>query len=388
MERDKFFEDYFLKKRDDISFITLKKGATVNFKDKTYITKKELPVPIRIEKLLEDINKQDKIDGITLNNIIDGIIYIFGTDSNFKHIQDYKEMFRELNFEFLPYIIYYINNNQTEDSVVYGKALINNEKNEKTCFIYASALEKIGTEHNAKGNDKRSLYFLEEANLYFEKCLDYNDKFSLAYYKLGYYYKRKQQYIKAELTWQKHQELDDDNLRIEEIRNELIQLKPYVDFENGYNFVLKERPAEALDLLLPLVKDFSGWWNLLFFIGLAYRTMGEYDIAETYFENVLKINNLQKDALNELGLCKICRGKYVEAAELFSNLLSIEPGNCEVFCNRAVAYMYNNQLDRAKEDIQTALKINPNDSVALSIKDELKIKKPRNMEKKEIDKGK
>lgn len=371
MKRDKYFEEYFLKKRNDISFISLKKGTAVSFKGKTYITKIELPVPVRIEKLLEDINKQDEIDGITLNNIIDGIIYILGTDNNFKYIQDYKEMFEALNFEFLPYIIYIINNGiKTEDSVIYGKALINNEENEKTCFIYASCLEKMGMELHEKGNDQ-SRYFLEEANLYFEKCLDYNDKFSLAYYKLGYYYKRKQQYVKAQLIWQRHQELDDDDLRIEEIRNELLQLKPYVDYENGYNLVLKERPEEGLDLLLPLVKDFGGWWNLLFFIGLAYRALGEYAIAEAYFENVLKIDNLQKDALNELGLCKICRGKYVEAAELFSKLLSIDPGKCEVFCNRAAAYLYNNQLDRAKEDIQTALKISPNDPVALSIKEEL-----------------
>lgn len=371
MKRDKFFEEYFLKKRNDISFISLKKGAAVSFKDKTYITKEELPVPVRIDKLLEDINKQDEIDGITLNNIIDGIIYILGTDSNFKYIQDYKKMFEILNFEFLPYIIYSINHDiNAEDSVVYGRALINNEENEKTCFIYASCLEKMGMEHHEKGNDKGS-YFLEEANLYFEKCLDYDDKFSLAYYKLGYYYKRKQQYVKAELSWQKHQELDDDDLRIEEIRNELLQLKPYVDYEKGYNLVLNERPEEGLELLLPLVKDFSGWWNLLFFIGLAYRALGEYAIAETYFENVLKIDNVQKDALNELGLCKICRGKYVEAVELFSKLLTLDPGKCEVFCNRAAAYLYNNQLDRAKEDIQTALKISPNDSVALSIKEEL-----------------
>ena len=372
MKSKKYFEEYYLIKRNDLSFITLKKGASVSFKGKTYITKKELPVPIRVEKLLEDINKQNEIDGITLNNIVDGIIYILGTDIGFEYIQDYKEMFKELNFELIPYIIYCINNdNKTEDDVVYGKALINNEENEKTCFVYASALEKMGMELHDKENNELSQLFLEEANKYFEKCLDYNDKFPLAYYKLGYYYKRKQQYVKAELTWSKHQELDDDNLRIEEIRKELIQLKPYVDFENGYNLVLKERPEEALDLLLPLVKDFSGWWNLLFFIGLAYRTMGEYNIAETYFENVLKINNVQKDALNELGLCKVCRGKYVEAADLFSTLLSLDPGNCEAFCNRAVAYLYNNQSDRAKEDIQTALKINPKDPVALSIKEEL-----------------
>ena len=39
MKRGKYFEEFFLKKRNDISFITLKKGAVVSFKDKTYIAK-------------------------------------------------------------------------------------------------------------------------------------------------------------------------------------------------------------------------------------------------------------------------------------------------------------------------------------------------------------
>jgi tetratricopeptide (TPR) repeat protein len=373
-KKDKFFEKFYEKKRNDISFISLKKGATISFKDKTYITENELPVPVRVQKLLEEIQKQDERDGITLNNIIDGIIYIIGTDINFGFITEYKKMLEKLNFEIKPYIVYSINkfdDNACADGVVYGKALINLEENEKSCFVYASALEKIGLTHDAEGKEEKSQFFLEEANKYFEKCLDYNDKFALAYYKLGYYYKRSQQYVKAELTWNKHQLLDDDTLRIDEIRNELIELRTLVDFENGYNLVLKEKPEEGLDLLLPLVKKYSSWWNLLFFIGLAYRMLGQYDIAETYFENVLKLEEEQKDALNELGLCKLCRGKYVEAAELFTDLLNIEPGNCEVFCNRAVSYMYNDQLDRAMEDIQTALKINPNDPVALSIKAEL-----------------
>lgn len=371
---DKYFIEFYDRKKDDISFITLKKGASISFKDKTYKTDKELPVPVRVQKLLEDIKKQDERDGITLNNIIDGIIYIIGSDIDFEFVTEYENMLNELEFDIKPYIIYYINkfeDNESEDSVVYGKALLNLEENEKSCFVYASALEKMGLKHNVDNKEQLSQYFLEEANRYFEKCLDYNDKFALAYYKLGYYYKRSQQYVKAGLIWNKHQTVDDDVLRIEEIRNELIQLKPYVDFENGYNLVLKEKPEEGLDLLLPLVKKFSSWWNLLFFIGLAYRMLGQYSIAETYFENVLKLENEQKDALNELGLCKLCRGKYVEAAELFTDVLNIEPGNCEVFCNRAVSYLYNDQKDRAIEDIQTALKINPNDPVALSIKAEL-----------------
>lgn len=373
-KRDKYFDEFYEKKKNDISFVTIKKGASISFKDNTFISYKELPIPIRISNLLKDIDKQNEMDGISLNNIIDGIIYLFGVDKKFEFLQDYHKMFKALKFEVSPYIVYCINNfdeNEYEDGIVYGKALVNIEENEKSCFVYASTLEKMGLKLYSDKNDELSGYYLGEANKYFEKCLDYNDKSALAHYKLGYYYKRSQQYTKAKLIWEKHQEYDDDALRIDEIRNELIQLQPYVDFENGYNLVLKDQPEKGLDLLLPLVKEFSNWWNLLFFIGLAYRMLGDYKIAETYFENVLKIEKYQKDALNELGLCKLCRGKYVEAAELFSDLLGFDPGNCEVFCNRAVAYMYNNQLDRAKEDIETALKINPNDPVALGIKAEL-----------------
>lgn len=369
---NEFFDD----KKDDIFFITLKKGASIKFKDFEYITNKEMPVPVRAKKLLEDIKRESDDEGVSLNNIIDGIIYIQGTDKNFEYLNDYKEMLEVLHFELHPYIILCINKlgeSNVDDGVIYGKALININEDEKNCFIYASVLENRATEQKT-ANENESQYFLEEAHSYYEKSLDYDSKFALSYYKLGYYYKLKQQYVKAELYWKKHQEFDNDNVRIEEIRNELNELQPYVDYENGYNLVLKEQPNEALDLLLPLVNEFSGWWNLLFFIGLAYRSLGDYEIAEKYFENVLKIEEYQKETINELGLCKICRGKYTEAAELFTTLLNIEPGTCEIFCNRAVAHLYNEEIDRAKEDIETALKIDPNDEIALSIQAEIEQK--------------
>lgn len=372
--RREFFDKYFNKKRDDIYFISIKKGASTKFKNLEYVTEQEIPVPVRADKLVEDIKNQSEKEGISINNIIDGIIYVQGTDAQFEYMETYHRMLKDIKFELEPYIIYCINifdEGQSDDGVVYAKALVNMREDEKSCFIYASALEKSATDSKQNRKEKEGEFFLEEAFTYFEKSLDYDDKFPLPYYKLGYYYRLKEQYIKAEAYWNKHQELDKDIVRIEEIRNELNNLKPYVDYENGYNLVLKEKPNEALNLLLPLVNEFSGWWNLLFFIGLAYRTLEEYEIAERYFENVLKLEEYQKETLNELGLCKICRGKYTEASELFTTLLNIEPGNCEVFCNRAVALLYNGQIDRAREDINVALKINPDDEVALSIKKEL-----------------
>jgi hypothetical protein len=136
-KRKEFFKKYFEKKRDDIFFITIKKGASVKFKNLEYVTEKEMPVPVRAEKLLDDIKDQDDNEGITINNIIDGIIFIQGTDKTFSYLMDYHNMLNKLNFELSPYIMLCINkfDDNNDDAVIYGKALLNIYENEKSCFV-------------------------------------------------------------------------------------------------------------------------------------------------------------------------------------------------------------------------------------------------------------
>lgn len=98
---DKYFMDFFDKKKDDISFITLKTGANIKLGENVYTTKEELPIPLRVESLINEIKEQDKHDGITLSNIIDGIIYTIGTDAEFEYNNEYLNIFITLKFEVL-----------------------------------------------------------------------------------------------------------------------------------------------------------------------------------------------------------------------------------------------------------------------------------------------
>ncbi len=368
---EKFFNKFFDKQKDEISFITLKASAKIKLGSNEYTTDKELPVPIRVDSLVSDIQNQDEYDGIAISNIIDGIIYVLGTEKEFDFKKEYLNLLSDLKIDIVPYVIHCINqfdDKKVNDAVVYGKSLVNVCENEKTAFVYASALERKSIDSLNNSLFDTAKYFMDESIKYFEKALDYDDKFALAYYKLGFYYKNNQQYIKAKLYWEKQQEFDDDYLRKDEIRNEIEQLDVYVKYETGYNYVLNSEPQKGLDILLPLVEIYSGWWNLLFFVGLAYRSLGEYEIAEKYFENVLKIEEGQSHALNELGLCKMCLEKYDEAKDLFTMLLALDSNNSEVLCNRAAAYLYIGEKDKAKKDVEKALKINPDDGIALEIK--------------------
>lgn len=368
---DKFFNEFFDKQRDEISFITLRKGAKIKLDKNEHVTSEEIAVPIRVNSLISDIKNQDEYDGISIGNIIDGIIYVLGTEKEFKLKQEYLKILEDLKIDLLPYVIHCINqfdDNNSNDAVVYGKCLVNVMENEKTTFVYASSLERKSIEYLNKDSSDNARFFMNESIKYYEKALNYDDKFALSYYKLGFYYKNNQQYIKAKLFWEKQQEFDDDPIRIDEIRNEIEQLDVYVKYETGYNYILNSEAEEGLDILLPLVEDYSGWWNLLFFIGLGYRTLGEYEIAEKYFENVLKIEEGQSYAINELGLCKMCLEKYEEAKELFTMLLAGDPKNGEILCNRAGANLYLGNRDEAKRDVEKALKINPEDDIAIEIK--------------------
>lgn len=368
---EKFFNKFYDKQKDEISFITLKASAKIKLGSNEYTTDKELPVPIRVDSLVSDIQNQDEYDGIAISNIIDGIIYVLGTEKEFDFKKEYLNLLSDLKIDIVPYVIHCINqfdDKKVNDAVVYGKSLVNVCENEKTAFVYASALERKSIESLNNSLFDTAKYFMDESIIYFEKALDYDDKFALAYYKLGFYYKNNQQYIKAKLYWEKQQEFDDDYLRKDEIRNEIEQLNVYVKYETGYNYVLNSEPQKGLDILLPLVEIYSGWWNLLFFVGLAYRSLGEYEIAEKYFENVLKIEEGQSHALNELGLCKMCLEKYDEAKDLFTMLLALDSNNSEVLCNRAAAYLYIGEKEKAKRDVEKALKINPDDGIALEIK--------------------
>lgn len=370
---NKELQNFYNKKKDNISFITLKKGTKLSLGYNSYLCSKELIVPIEIKDLVNDIKEQDKYDGIKIRNIIEGIIFYIGVEEETKNIDnEYYNILKLFNSHIEAFIINNINNHCNEDeAVIYGSCLIKIKSNDKNCFVYANTLENKAIKYLASGLNVQAESFIKEAISYYEKSLDYNNEFALSYYKLGYHYKNKKHYIKAGLYWEKHIQFDNDEDRLNEIRNELDNLQLFINYEKGYNHVLNGKPQRGLDLLLPILEKNSGWWNLLFFIGLAYRTLKEYKIAEKYFENVIKLQPNQIDALNELGLCKICLKKHKDAVIVFSSALAINKDNTEILCNRATAYLLNNEIKNAEKDINKALLLDKNDKIAYSIKQEI-----------------
>lgn len=65
-----------------------------------------------------------------------------------------------------------------------------------------------------------------------------------------------------------------------------------------------------------------------------------------------------KDWIN-LGLAAIEQQKYYAATSSFTNALELEPKNAETYYNRALAYAYQGEFDKAIADVNDAIKYSP-----------------------------
>ena len=139
-----------------------------------------------------------------------------------------------------------------------------------------------------------------------------------------------------------------------------------VRYEQGYNLVLQGKAQEGLDYLLPLEDGHPDWWNLLFMIALAYKSMDDIGQAKTYLEKILIMKPTQVDSLVELALCYAGEGNLEMAIDYLSKAAKIKRDNPEILCNLGMAYLHNGNYDDAKYFIEMAYQIDPMDEVTIA----------------------
>jgi tetratricopeptide (TPR) repeat protein len=358
---------------NEIPFFTIRKGTKMPALEGYYFLEEDIDVPILLEDFAEDLKKTDIEEKIDLEKINRGMSVLLGLDPSFIHNEKYKTMLNKTKTNLQAYLIHLINyyNQKKEYALMVSIALVEIEDSSRNLFILANSLENLSIDYYKSENTIKGKIFFEESIRNYIKSEESDSKFSLPLYKLGFYYKNQGEFLRAKDYWDRFLTLDQDPNRIEEIRNELEILEKLVDYEVGYKYVREGRTEEGLDLLLPLIEIYPNWWNLFFVIGLAFRQSDEYKIASDYFKKVLEIKPNQVETMNELSLCYISLGLFKEAKEILDSALAISEKNCELLSNRAAANIYLEDINAALKDINMALKIDPQDEIALSIKKEI-----------------
>lgn len=364
--------EYFKKKTDKLSFIEMKENSS--FIIKGYPTNKNIPLPIMTDVLIKEIEEGNIEEEIKLAHIIEGIIFLIGIDSSFPDIEDYIKILVESNEKIEDYVFYegikYIEKKDYDNACIYFRSLkaINNE-NVNGLFNLSLALEELAKHHFSLGKEEEGLDFLRSSTNELESILDIDDKYPLAYYKLGFHYKFFGQFLKSKLIWTKHLTLDKDELRLQEVRTEIDIIEEDVTLESGLSYLSHEQYGNALNMFLKLLPKFSDWWELNYLIGVSYKGLGNNESAIEYFKIAIECNKTEADVYNELGICLFNIGDIPGAIDIFTDGINVIPDDYKLLFNRGLGYLQLNKLEESYEDIEKAVILNPLDENMINQKE-------------------
>ena len=361
----KIIDKYFKEKTDKLTFIELKENSFIELKG--YIIKDEIPLPILTEGLIKGITKGEYNEEVGIKDIIEGIIYTIGTDTEFPYVKEYKEILYAYEENIVDYIFYRgikdLENEKYDDGCIKLRTLLVLEpKSSNILFNYGLGIEALAKKF-IESNDEKGEGFLNFSTNVFESILDIDQGFPLAYYKLGYHYLYIEQYLKASITWKKFLGLSKDEVLLQEIRNEIEKIEDDVIFETGLTYLIYNDYEKSLDLLLKLMPKYKNNWNLNFSIGRCYLGLELDDLAIEYISEAIELNKEEADLYNELGIIYYNNGDVIKGIEVFTDGIDSCPKDFKLFYNRSMSYMLINEHENALEDIKEAYIIEPSEEI-------------------------
>lgn len=364
-------DKYVLDKAEELVFITIDKSEDLGLIGYE-VPKEGIKIPIKSNVLVKSIKDNKAQEEINMMSMIDAMIYLEGIDPDFIYNVEYDDLIetfaRKSNFDYMDYMGYMSNQayskGEIRDALVYIRAYLRMEPDDiMGLYQHAIICQELSLRYQKDEDVKAMNDFLLEALASLEKIIGLDDSFALAYYQLGFHYSNQNQFIKAKLTWDRALDLGLDDETRTDIMENLAKIDHKVRYEHAYNLVFQGKAEEGLQDLLDLESQYPDWWNLLFIISLAYKSLRDLGQAKSYLEKILITRPTQVDTLVEMALCLAQEANMTGAIDYLTRAAKLKKDDPEILCNLGMAYLHNGEEDEARYYIGRAYEIDPTDEV-------------------------
>lgn len=354
---------YLLEKKDEVVFSNLKPGKKIDING--YTIDSNFRIPMLTADLVKKV-KENEDEDIDVRLMVNAMVKVIGIDNNFVDANRYKEFLLKfdpkIGDKILKNGLYYASKKNYMEALVHMSAAYEFKNDDlNVLYNYAKLCDELAEIRKDEPNESND--FLQTANEVFNYITEKYPSFPDSYYYLGFHFAMESKFNKAKEYFKIAIDNGIDDNKKTKIIELIKDLDDKSDFERGSELVMNGRFQEGLEKLLPLEEFHNDWWNLLFFIGLAYRHLQKYDKAIGYFKRTLEYNSGHCETYNELGIACLSIGHINDAKKAYEEALKIDPDNHELLCNIAIVYLNEENYKEAERYLLKAKKAKSDDEI-------------------------
>jgi tetratricopeptide (TPR) repeat protein/predicted Ser/Thr protein kinase len=201
-----------------------------------------------------------------------------------------------------------------------------------------------------EGLDYYNKYYFPEAKTSFEKALEFDSTFAMAYYWLSGY----------EVGSQAKEMIDKAVKYSDKVsQKERHYIKSLAAYMSG-NYI------QSIQELQNLVERYPEDKYAFFLLGLRYNALSQPQEAIRQFNKVIELDPLYKRAYNDLATTYDKIGDFEKSIWAINKYISLAPDEANPYDSRADLYAWNGKIDQAIQSYKKALEIKPDFHWSLS----------------------
>jgi tetratricopeptide (TPR) repeat protein len=321
------------------------------------INGEEAYLPVKSGSIIDDIKEKGDLEKIPFSYFLYGMFFMLGADNTFTYRDDYIRIIKktEGSTRYIKgKIAEEIKQGNYEDGYILLKGLSQIEKNKDVFDKLIMVLEELKIKNPA---------FAEEEMAMLEKAKE------IPGYEKPYFYeallKRDiKDYRGAMEAISKYIEISGTSDK--EVIDFKEDLSKSADYEKGKELIYDD-PKEALKLLIPLIDQFPEDATLLYYIGVCYRILENYEKSIYYLNQALELDNDLVQVVNELGINYAKLGDFDTAVKYLRKAFEATK-SAEICTNLVTCYLEMGKLEDAKAHLALAEKLDPEDEIVQELK--------------------
>ena len=365
---------------ESVYFISLPENFDLN--SATFQIDKTIPLPVQ----KKDTEETLKIEDITQEQILAGILTILAYDKHNKNLDYYRSIIKQVRPD--------IKKEMTEAAIMKAK----NEDWDiaEELFMVLKGLDPedpITTLNTALFFDQRAESYRQaelnedadaydnDALLHYKEAMNAEPAIPDAFFNAGFFYLKQHSFREAKDCFETYlaltcdandEELGENGIykkeRVQEILNHINNDNMDDEaFKRAYKLISSGQEEKGLEEIRTFIQKNPNVWNAWFLLGWGLRRIGRWADAEQAFNQSLNCGGENNcDTYNELAICLMEQGKTKEAKKSLQKALSINPENVKIISNLGYLSLKEGNIDDARKYFTIVLEYSPNDKIALS----------------------